>query len=88
MESERVRRGPKFHSRYPWRKWFSRDCFTLVRGVDYHYQTYVMSQMVRNAARRPRHGVQVSITQAEDGGSLTVTVTGRGGHQKSMIGGV
>lgn len=53
-----MQRKPKpFGRRYPWRRWFARTVFKLVQGKHYHHKTYVMAQMIRNAAYLGRDGV-------------------------------
>lgn len=75
-----MKRTPKLYGiRYPWRRWFKRSPFVLVRGKHFPatVQAYVMAQMVRNAASQGRDGTEpcrVRIKIAPDGNSLSVTV--------------
>ena len=55
------------YPRYPWKLWFARRTFTLLRGSDYRCRTYSMAQTVRNAAARMRVRVAVKILAGEMG---------------------
>lgn len=71
------REPKKFARRYPWRMWFKKEVFRLVRGIHYTHQTHVMAQMIRNAASYGRGGLKpcrVSIKISSDDKSLTVKV--------------
>ncbi len=52
------------------------DKFTIKRGVDYNHRTYIMAQMIRNAACSRKYGdVTVSIETPESESYLIVSVT-------------
>jgi hypothetical protein len=47
----------------------------LRRGKDYEYRTYIMAQMVRNAASKKRLSITIGVSEDEQ--SIHVTVNGR-----------
>jgi len=59
----RSRGRPKI---YPWDKWLKkgRKKLTLIRGIDFDGQAYVMAQQVRNNCYR--RGIEFSSTVTED----------------------
>lgn len=73
----------KFGRRYPWKRWFRHKTFSLRRGEHYDGRTYIMAQMVRNAATR--HGLRVRVVISDDEDTLTVTVTARGDAQRDLF---
>jgi len=62
--------GPTRQPRYPWDAWFSRQEFTLRRGVDFFCQPYSMMILVRLKAKQ--RGFRVTVHIQED--RLTVTI--------------
>ncbi len=72
------RKPKKFGNRYPWRIWFAKTRFKLVRGKHYTDRSFIMAQMIRNAARLGRGGLEkgtsVRIKISEDENELIVTV--------------
>lgn len=67
---------------YPWEEWFGLGHFTLVRGRHYTVRTYMMEQIIRNAASRRRFSLRLHIRIAADENSLTVTVVGPKAKQR------
>ncbi len=68
---------PRKHARrYPWKVWFTKLRFVLVKGVDFDGLAYAMSQMVR--VRAKEYGVRVSVGFREKWGEekLFVKVLG------------
>jgi hypothetical protein len=61
----------KFGRRYPWKKWFAKRRFTLIRGIDFAGRVDTMAVQVRNSAVRLRYHASVRIL---DGGVLLVSV--------------
>lgn len=58
----------KFSRRYPWKEWFARKDFILVRGKEFDRTIlpHTFAQMVRNAAAYPSHNVRVKIRIIDD----------------------
>ena len=76
----------KFCRRYPWKLWFSRHRFRLIRGRDYDCLTHAMVQMIRSAAGPRRHNVKVSTSVGNNSDSITVRVTGpRDGSDRAPV---
>jgi hypothetical protein len=65
-------RAKLYGRRYPWRRWFRLQEFTLVRYTDFNGMAHTMCQQVRNAATRL--GVKVSVSIAPDGSTVAVRV--------------
>jgi hypothetical protein len=65
-------RAKLYGRRYPWRRWFRLQEFTLVRYTDFNGMAHTMCQQVRNAATRL--GVKVSVSTARDGSTVAVRV--------------
>lgn len=65
----------KYARRYPWGDWLTPGVVKLCKGVHYNGRTDTMVQQVRNNA--PRHNVTVSIRTADDGMSISVSVTSK-----------
>lgn len=70
--------------RYPWRRWFRKGGFTLVRHHDYNGMSHSMSQQVRNAAAK--WGVKVSISVSSDSIAVTVLTPLAGAEEKDTGG--
>jgi hypothetical protein len=67
------RRKPKKHGRrYPWQKWFDCGKFRLNRGKHYDIMSPSMAQVARQAARRFKPQVQLSIKVRESYVVITV----------------
>lgn len=60
----------RFEAVYAWDRWFGKDEFRLVRGVDYQCSQSTMCQSVRNAASK--RGIRVSIR--DNGNGIVVRV--------------
>ncbi len=56
---------------YPWRKWFSKSRFRLVRGTHFTSQVHGMATLIRLKAKK--YGVRVSIHINEDVLDIGVT---------------
>lgn len=57
---------------YPWQLWFSKSFFIIYRGRDYDCRSYIMAQMIRNAASLRRLSISLQIAANER--SITVKV--------------
>lgn len=60
---------------YPWKKWFARKQFTLTKGKHFDIAIHGMAQMIRNAARKERHNIKVSLKI--DGDTINVSTSPR-----------
>lgn len=55
--------------KYPWKVWFKRKRYILLKGKHFHCQPHSMAQLVRNQAHRRNRRVSISI----DGDEVTIT---------------
>ena len=61
--------------RYPWKEWFSKGKFKLVRGRDYNGRTDTFIQRIYSKAGPSGYNIGIGITVSDDNNSITVRVT-------------
>jgi len=66
--------------RHPWDKWLKRKCgekVKLVKGKDFHCQTYAMTVQIRTAAKKRSRSVSLHVEEHGNNSIIVVTITGR-----------
>lgn len=74
MKKKKPAVPPRYGVRYPWRRWFGKPRFRLVKGIDYHISMVSMRQMCMERASKFRLSVETELVECE--GVIIVKVVG------------